>query len=125
MFTQYFIINGRPMGQAPRDYLYLGGKKWGRPLSELFVCKHCGDTYAQCPVVSTQGAFEVHSEYAVHCGCCEKCNKEFLDDIPGSLMNSSARWMEEFYAAFPEQVLQREIKLHIKYLEKYYEETQA
>jgi hypothetical protein len=99
---QHFIIEGRYLGSAERQFSLTRG---ANPLSEAFLCWSCGECFAKCPIDGRPWNF--------HRMTCRKCKKmDGLSICPGSLWMS---WDHEFTAALPLPVLQWEFERELDY----------
>ena len=76
-------------------------------MSALFFCRHCGEVFAKCPIITPEGRVMPWQSFA---RCCEKCRPPGLSEWPGSLWLS---WDEEFCEALPMPVLQQELQRHL------------
>lgn len=118
MYTQHFIIEGRPFGTGDRGFVYTKEVKH-IPWSVLYVCRYCGNEYARAPVLVAG----VEREYTVHTGVCRRCAQRTRSvhfDIPGSIWRS---WDAEFVNAFPPEVLRWELERHIEHTERWNEHS--
>ena len=105
MFRQLFIIENRLLGEAPRS-ASIRFAELVEPLSYLWFCQHCGETYARTPVYRKDGTL---TPWQSHRATCRKCSsrQRFFSEFPGSIWLS---WDSEFLAALPPAVLAWELE---------------
>jgi len=107
-YQQQFIIDGEWLGSAARASEVINDQTQP-PRSIGFVCPHCAEIWARCPVALPGGAPHPF-QFITH--ACRKCPTPSSHGrgIYGSIVTS---WNEEFTEAFPDAVWQREFLHHL------------
>lgn len=108
---QHFIIEGKWLGQSPRQKVWAHNEPQ-TPCSLLFFCEVCGTVYATCPVCEVQGH---PSTWQSVRKCCSQCQPNTFTAPAGSIWLS---WDEPFTLALPPAVLEREFLLHLNHFSK-------
>lgn len=104
---QQFLIQGRFIAEAPRNPV-----RECNPLfrtSAHYYCERCGEIYATVLVSPSPYGW---TTYRGHCESCPPFPSVFL---PGSIWRD---WDREFLLSLPAPILQRELFIHLKHLEK-------
>lgn len=113
-YTQHFIVEGKPLGEAPRSPIFCGGYE-NPPPAYSFFCPVCADVWARCPVLSEVGSESRFQVITKECRRHSELTNLWLTQIPGSL---HLVWDDLFTRSFPHAVLERELFLHIAAIEK-------
>ncbi len=108
---QLFVIEGRLLGESPRQLTFYHNEV-GPPPSYLFFCGQCGRVFGQTPVLLANGKTSPWQSWR---RCCYRCDASALDGVPGSITLS---WDSEYLAAFPDAVLQHEVLRHLDWYER-------
>ena len=108
-YRQLYFIEGKLLGEAPRGQI-MRHAVFMEPSSDLYICPHCGDTWARLPCLRADGTSTSWQSFHRP---CRKClgRQQFLSEWPGSVWRS---WDAEFLAALPPPVLQWELLRHIE-----------
>jgi len=112
-YRQLFFVEGRLLGETPRSLVFVHAELQA-PMSYLFFCQDCGEVYARCPVVRSDGVISKWQSFRRICSHCAEHSK-FLNDWPGCITLS---WDYDFTEAFPMPVLQYELERHIQHYER-------
>ena len=110
-YRQLFIIEGKYLGESPRSPIQSGDSLLA-PQGFAFFCFYCGEVFARCPVTLE----EVPQPWQYRAACCRRCAEKarpFPRSFPGSIWDDYAP--KSFLAAFPPEVLRRELLLHLEY----------
>lgn len=107
-YRQLFFIEGKLLGEAPRQAEFRE-KTILEPSSDLYFCGRCGEVFARCPVLRTDGSSTWWQSYRCVCRKCAS-KQHYLSEWPGSIWRS---WDHAFLAALPVPVLQWELQRHI------------
>ena len=113
---QLFFIGNKLLGETSRQLVYVHGELQC-PASYLWFCPYCGEVYARAPVMLPGNEGKV-SKWQALCHACPRCDApryHSLESVPGSLWLS---WDEDYLAALPNPVLQREAALHFAYYDR-------
>jgi hypothetical protein len=108
--TQHFIVEGKYLGAVQRNLERVHNTA-AIPQSYAFFCPECGDVWARCPV--TFGTKQ--QSFLVWRISCRKHDSSHYLNVPGSLHMA---WDKPFSEAFPEEVLWRELAVHLDHAEK-------
>ena len=109
-FSQYFYVKDKYLGMAERERVQ-SSDTLIIPMSFGYCCPVCGDLWARAPVFGEDKSLRQFRFFHKH---CEKCQTPLYLGPAGSL---SIPLEEEFNNAFPEEVLQREFHLWLRFYE--------
>lgn len=107
-FRQLFFIEGKLLGEAPREAFFLHGEL-AEPLSALWFCQHCGEVFAKAPIMRANGTVTPWQSYRA---TCRKCSPKaiFSSEIPGSIWLS---WDYDFLSTLPPCIITWEFNRHL------------
>lgn len=111
--TQYFIVEGKYLGQAPRKLVFIHAQLQ-EPNSYAFFCPICGEVWARCPIQRGSGEYRV-AEPTTHWQIFHvACKKHYMHaySVPGGL---TIDWDKEFSDALPEAALRWELVRHLQF----------
>jgi hypothetical protein len=102
---QHFFAEGKYLGQSER-HLERVHEQVQVPHSYAFFCQTCAEVWARCPV-EHNGQTQSFMVWSVN------CRKHKISWRPaGSLVLD---WDKGFWEAFPEEVVWRELNLHLDF----------
>ena len=116
-YTQEFILGNSWLGQSRRIPAWVH-EQAAAPDSLAMFCPVCGEVWARFPVLIN--ATGKYVPFHVLTRNCWKHASEFLLNVPGSAWLS---WDREFTNAFPREMLERELLLHLDHFHPEEKET--
>lgn len=111
-YTQYFIVEGKYLGQAPRKLVFIHAHLQA-PNSYAFFCPICGEVWARCPIQRGDQGYQL-TEPTTHWQILHvACRKHYMHaySVPGGLMLD---WDREFSDALPKAALRWELSRHLE-----------
>ena len=108
-YLRHFWVGNTYLGSA-EDRLRFVHAEAQQPQPYAMFCPTCGEIWARMPVDGSQ------REWRIVGGHCEQHPGPSRFVVAGSLIMV---WEPELYEILPEEVLKRELRLHLNLLEKF------
>jgi hypothetical protein len=114
-YQQFFFFGPKLLGSCMRSKTAQVFPVPAEPLSMLFFCGCCGEVFAKAPCQHTETGQQ--SQWQSFRMLCERCadSSQTMLRVPGSIIRN---YDSETTDCLPDEVLHREVLLHIKHFEK-------